>query len=159
MLRERVTGEITPASAEQSASLEDDETNHGAGLAIDMDLGTSNTAVSTGLFLVDIFTGREPPWLKVNLGMLHCIQHVIMYDSDGNSLLTWTCRDEDCGECDGGNYCDSYTITVTPEDEIPVPSSISDCKFGDSVKVDSNEDFSVPEIAIIEKQGKLFIYG
>ena len=158
-MRERVTGEITPASAEQSTTLEDDEGNHGAELAIDMDLGTSNTAVSTGLFLVDIFTGREPPWFKVNLGKLHCIQHVIMYDSDGNSLLTWTCRDQDCDECDGDNYCDSYTLTVSSEDQIPFLSSISDCKFGDSVRVDSDEDFSVPEIAIIEKQGEPFIYG
>ena len=90
-IRERVTGEITPVSAEQSGALnEEDEDENGAGLAIDLDLGTAN--------LANFGTDTPSPWLKLTLDKVHCIQDVIMFYFDGNPLITWTCSDTECGE-------------------------------------------------------------
>ena len=147
-MRERVSDEIIPASAEQSATLNDDEVNNGAELAIDMDLGTANGA--------NIASNTPSPWLKLTLEKVHCVQQVIMYDSRGDPLITWTCNENDCGDCtDINSHCNSYSLTVSTEGVAPYLSSISDCRFGDTVRVESNNVFSVNEIAIVDKQGKL----
>ena len=146
-MRERVSGEIIPASAEQSATLNNDEAYNGAELAIDLDLETSNGA--------NIASDTPSPWLKLTLEKVHCVQQVIMYDSYGNSLITWTCSENDCGDCtDVNSNCNSYSLEVSIEGAAPYLSSISDCRFGDTVKVESNNAFRVNEIAIIEKKGK-----
>ena len=144
-MRERVSGEIIPASAEQSATLNDDEVKNGAELAIDLDLETSNGA--------NIASDTHSPWLKLTLEKVHCVQQVIMFDSYGNSLITWTCSESDCGDCTDVNS--NLLLTVSIEGAAPYLSSISDCRFGDTVKVESNNAFGVNEIAIIEKKGKL----
>ena len=90
-IRERVTGEITPVSAEQSGTLnEEDEDENGAELAIDMDLDTAN--------LANFETDTPSPWLKLTLDKVYCVQDVIMYYFDGNPLITWTCTDSECGK-------------------------------------------------------------
>ena len=90
MIRERVTSEITPVNAEQSATSNNDEATYGAGLAIDMDLGTTNGA--------NFASGTPSPWLKLTLNKVHCVQDVIIYYLDGNPLITWTCSDSECGK-------------------------------------------------------------
>ena len=148
VMRERVSGEITPASVEQSATFNDDAANHGAELAIDMDLGTA--------YIADLGPDTYLPWLKLSLVKLHCVESVIIYDSLGDPLITWTCSEEDCDICtDTQGHCNSYSLTVSTEGAAPYLSSISDCRFGDTVKVECNDAFSVTELAIIEKQGQL----
>ena len=145
-MRERVPGEITPASAEQSATLDDD----GAELAIDLDLGTANSA--------DLASASQSAWLKLTLGKVFCVESVIKYNSSGSTLITWTCSEDDCDICtDTQSHCNSYSLTVSTEEAAPYLSSISDCRFGDTVKVESNDAFSVTELAIIEKQGQVNI--
>ena len=89
VMRERVTGEITPVTAEQSGTL-NEEDEDGAGLAIDMDLDTAN--------LANFETVTPSPWLKLTLDKVYCVQNVIMYNFDGNPLITWTCTDSECGK-------------------------------------------------------------
>ena len=104
MIRERVSNEITPASAEQSATLDDD----GAELAIDLDLGTANSA--------DLASASQSAWLKLTLGKVFCVESVIIHDSSGNPLITWTCSEEDCDICtDTQSHCNSYSLTVSTE--------------------------------------------
>ncbi|KAL5254038.1 hypothetical protein ACHWQZ_G013707 [Mnemiopsis leidyi] len=142
-MRERVPGEITPASAVQSATFNDDVVNHGAELAIDMDLETANIANPT--------TDTPSPWIKLTLDKVYCVERVIIYDSSGSTLITWTCSEEyDCDICtDTQSHCNSYSLTVRTEGAAPYLSSISDCRFGDTVKVESNGAFGVNKMAII----------
>ncbi|KAL5254005.1 hypothetical protein ACHWQZ_G013686 [Mnemiopsis leidyi] len=146
LMRERVPGEITPASAVQSATFNDDVVHHGAELAIDMDLETANIANPT--------TDTPSPWLKLTLDKVYCVERVIIYDSSGSTLITWTCSEDECDICtETQSHCNSYSLTVRTEGAAPYLSSISDCRFGDTVKVESNSAFGVNEMAIIEKQG------
>ena len=72
--RTREAGEITPVSAEQSATVDNDEANYRAGNAIDLDLNTrSRTAAGSD----------GTVWLKVNLDKVHCVKQVIWYRNDG----------------------------------------------------------------------------
>ena len=142
MIRERVTGEIIPISAEQSPMPDDDEEKYGVGNAIDLDFSTysSTRYISEG------------PWLKLTLDKVHCVQNVVIYDNNANRQNNWTCSSHDCKSCVGG-HCNQHTLTVTTV-ETTDQSSISDCKLGDSVKVVSNNGFGVFEIVIIGKTGK-----
>ncbi|KAL5272536.1 hypothetical protein ACHWQZ_G000663 [Mnemiopsis leidyi] len=108
LMRERVSDEITPASAEKSATFNDDAANHGAELAIDMDLGTA--------YIADLGPDTHLPWLKLSLVKLHCVESVIIYDSLGDPLITWTCSEDDCDICtDTQSHCNSYSLTVSTE--------------------------------------------
>ena len=68
VMRERVPGEITPASAVQSATFNDDVVHHGAELAIDVDLETANIANPT--------TDTPSPWIKLTLDKVYCVERV-----------------------------------------------------------------------------------
>ena len=63
-------------------------------------------------------------------------------------------------KCEGA-YCELlYTLTVSTEGAVSDLSPVSDCKYGDVVKLDSvggtsNDMFAVYEIAIVGKSGKL----
>ena len=70
MTREREAGEITPVSAEQSATRNNNEANNGAGLAIDLDLSTD----------ADITAGADGTiWLKITLDKVYCVERVIRH--------------------------------------------------------------------------------
>ena len=140
-IRERLPGEITPVSAEQSRTYEDNEEYYAASHAIDLDLdtGSKTTSGSDGT-----------PWLKVTLDNTNCIHKVEIY-----SYLTWTCSFTDCLTCRGSD-CHLYSLTVSSErtlsDHLP---TVSDCKYGDTVMIQQTFSgiLSVYEVAVIAKQG------
>ena len=147
----RQAGEITPVSAEHSATLNNNEANYGAGRAIDLDLGTlSFTAAGSD----------GTTWVKVTLDKVDCVEQVIWYNSDGTPYLTWFCTDTDCSNCVSKGGCSSYTLTVSIEGAVSDLSPESDCKYGDTVKLERvsyshSPSFGVREIAIVGKSGKL----
>mgnify|MGYP000073408670 CR=1 FL=1 len=140
--RERLAGEIVPVSAEHSGTYEDDETSYGAANTIDLNfithsyttLGSDNTS-----------------WLKVTLDQVYCLKQAVSLYRSGAPDLTWTCSDTDC-TCSSQNYCSYYTLTVyTEEDSSDNLPSMSDCKYGDRIKLQRKDTgfFGVWEIAII----------
>ena len=77
-----------------------------------------------------------------------------MYSSSGIPDLTYTCTETDCSNCVGDQYCSDFTLTVSTEGAVSDLSPVSDCKHGDTVKLESaSGSFSVYEIAILEKPG------
>ena len=138
----RQAGEIIPVSVEQSATVNNDEAKYGAGNAIDLDLDTYSKTES----------GSDgTTWLKVNLDKVYCVQHVMRYINDGTPYQTWTCTDTDCSNCVTGN-----SLTVSTEGAVSDLSPVSDCKYGDSVKLEKVDGvIRVYEIAIVGKPGKL----
>ena len=145
-IRERVAGEITPVSAEQSKTKDNDEVTYGAGNAIDRNKDT----------LSSTFPGPDgKSWLKINLGKVYCVEQVIWFNYDGSPFLTWTCTSDDCRKCTG-NYCGYYTLTVSTEGTASDLSPVSDCKYGDTVKLveKAGSQFGVRDIGVIAKQGK-----
>ena len=133
--------------AELSKILDDDEAKHGPELANDLDFATASYSVPASDGTV---------WLKLTLDQAHCVHQVIWYFSSGTPLNTWTCNQDDCSNCDG-DYCDRFTLTVSTEGAVSDLSSVLNCKYGDTVKLEKMSDggFSVWEIAVIGKQGKL----
>ena len=75
--RKRVTGEITPVRAEQSATNDNDEYRYGAPRAIDLDLDTRSYTNDYGT-----------PWLKVILDRVYCVEQVVRYNWDGSAYQT-----------------------------------------------------------------------
>ena len=146
--RERQPDEITPVSAEQSKTADDNKGRNTADHAIDLDLNTwSHTTYGSS-------------WLEVKLEKTFCILQVIWYNQDGNPDHTWTCSSTDCSTCQG-YYCSSYTLTVSIErgstDDLPL---VPHCKYGDTVKLQRSYSgyLSVYELAVIGEQGKNIRY-
>ena len=131
---------------EHSASKDNDEVNNGAGRAIDLDLSTYPRTVAGSDGTV---------WLKLTLDKAYCVQQVIWYSTNGLPVLTWTCTDTDCSKC-VGDYCSDFTLTVSTEEDVSDLSPVSDCKYGDTVKLKRvNGGFTVHEIAIVGQSGNL----
>ena len=144
-MREKEIGEITPVSAEHSSTDGGDEVNHSAASAIDMDFGTFSKTISGS-------SGTS--WFKVTLSKVYCIQKATWYsDSIDSVWLSWTCTDRDCKDCEGA-YCDYYTLTVSNDGTAPNISPVSDCRYGDTVKMDYSYSsaFGVYEFVVIGKQ-------
>ena len=144
--RDREAGEIIPASVEQSATYNRDDTKYGAGRAIDMDLVTRSIANAGS-------DGKV--WIKVYLNQVHCIKNVKRY----GRVHTWTCTKEDCSNC-VGKYCDNLHLTVSTEGATPsnLPD-YTDCRYGNTVRLGmTNKDYhwlTVYETAIIGKLGNI----
>ena len=145
--RERKPDEIIPASAIQSATMDRNHEDYAAAHAIDLYLMTSS------------YTRAGPDgsaWLKVKLDKVYCVQEVAWYGTDGSPVLTWTCSSSDCTTCtEGSSSCTSYNLTVSTDRTstdglIPV----SDCRYGDTVKLNGGKSFRVFEIAITGKPGE-----
>ena len=120
--------------------------NYGAGRALDLNLDTRSYTVA----------GSDgTTWLKISLDKTYCVEQVIKYRSTGAPFLTWTCTKDDCSNC-VGTYCSHYTMTVSTEGAVSDLFPVSDCKYGDTVKLEKNvgTGFSVYELAVIEEQGK-----
>ena len=133
---------------EQSATEDSNEATNGAEHAIDLDLDTySYTAAGSD----------GTSWLKVNLDRVHCVEQVVWYRNDGTPMISWTCTDTDCSNC-VGFFCYKYTLTVSTEGAVSDLSPVSDCKYGDTVKLEKvvGTSFNVYEIAIVGKPGKLY---
>ena len=95
-------------------------------------------------------------WLKLILDKIHCVKNVIRYGESENQWQTWTCTKTDCSNC-VGERCGSFTLTVSTEETVSDFPSISDCRYGDTVKyerVSEKESIQIREIAIIGERGK-----
>ena len=152
--RERLAGEIVPVSAQHSGTYEDDETSYGAVNAIDLDFGTRSGSDTT-------LGSDNTSWLKVSLDQVYCLKQVVWLHKNNAPVHTWTCSATDCSSCEGGQWweCGSFTLTVYTEgDSFGNLPFMSDCKYGDRVKLQSKDtgysEFGVWEIAIIGTQGK-----
>ena len=149
-MRKRVAGEIIPTGAENSQTPEQtDENNYRAANAIDLDFNTKSwplPGVSGGT-----------PWLKIFLDQIHCVQKVIWYKSNGAAYQTRTCKEDGCSICRGG-YCGFFQLRVSAEGGGLDLAPISDCKYGDTIKLEKvggsqSDGFKVPEMAIVGWQG------
>ena len=114
--RQRGESEITPVSAENSRTLNDDEVKHAAKLAIDADFSTAS------LTLAD---DKGEKWLKLKLEQAHCVEKVIWFYGNGDPIITWTCTENDCSDCNT-NYsnCKHFTLTVSIEGAVSDLSSV-----------------------------------
>ena len=142
--RERFPGEIIPVGATQSHTKNNDETNYGAGLAIDLDYSTSNHAHSLN-------SEDPPPWLKISLGQVYCVHQVIRYDVGRRVWQTWTCAQNDCTGT--GSYAGNFYMTISTEGAAFDRPPISDCSFGNTVtyKRKTNSALGANELVIIGK--------
>ena len=148
--REKFPNEMTPISAENSRTADDNEEEHAADHAIDLDLDTrSSTVANSGSKI----------WLKVELANTACIHQVVWYRSTGIPHLTWTCSSTDCSTCMGTpTHCPKYSLTVSikssSSDDLP---SQPDCKYGDTVMLEKTDGdkFGVSELVLIGKQGEM----
>ena len=154
--RQRLTNEIVPVSAEQSSTLENNEEKYGAELAIDLNLSTYSQTTD------ERSSGRET-WLKINLGSVHCVEKVIVYQSDGSEARSWTCNPNGC-TCQGDS-CNIYTLGVKTETDPEVASlmcpTVDNCRYMDTVKYkrEDRDKTGVFEIAIIGIPGsKFFVF-
>ena len=152
--RKRVAGEIVPTGAENSKTPEQtDENNYKAANAIDLDLNTKSWPFPK--------VPGGTVWLKITLGHIHCVQKVMRYKSNGTVYQNWTCTENDCSTCTG-SYCHFFDVRVSAEGEgLDVPP-FSDCRYGDTVKLEKvggtlSDGFKVPEIAIVGWQGRHLI--
>ena len=77
---------------------------------------------------------------------------MIEYEKEGDSRRTWTCTETDCRNCVGKD-CSKYALTVSTEGAVSDLSPVSDCRYGDTVKLDNldKNELDVREIAIIGK--------
>ena len=144
--RNRIAGEIIPVSAEHSATKSNSDLSYGAGKAIDLAQSTASQTVSGSY---------RYPWLKLNLDKVHCVHQVITYFNNGKPSETWTCTNSDCSNCEG-SYCRRYTLTVRTNKAVSDLPPVSDCKYGDKVKLERvvAGDLKVYEIAVVGKPGK-----
>ena len=135
---------------EHSATIANDDASYGAARAIDLDLDT-DSGTTTG--------SDGTVWLKLNLDKVHCVQQVMWYLSDGIPYLTWACTDT--GYNCVGTGCNTYRLTVSTEGAVSDLSRVSDCKYGDTVKLKITDSrfngMYIHELAIVEKPGKLYI--
>ena len=81
---------------------------------------------------------------------VHCVQFVTNIDAE----RTWRCTKNDCSNCEGTG-CSDFTLTVSTEGAVSDLSPVSDCKYGDTVKLEKIDGgiFHLLEIAIVAKQG------
>ena len=143
--RDLLPNEITPVSAEHS-NTNGDSQKYSPEKAFDSNLWTySNQGVGSD----------GTVWLKVNLDQIHCVQQVVWFNLDGSAYLTWNCTSDSCITC-GGNSCSDFTLTVSNGGAALDLSPISDCMFGDTVKLVESKagGFGVYEIVILGRRGK-----
>ena len=137
--------EIIPVTAEQSRTVNDDEHNHNANKALDTNFGTCSYAV-------DGEGGKI--WWKANLGQVHCVDRINEYLASGSQSRAFSCTGtgNSC-VCDSGSCNGPYVATVVTETDTSYPASLSDCKYGDTVKLDSSAGFPLYEVVITKKPG------
>ena len=99
-------------------------------------------------------------WIKITLDKTSCVKHVIWYSSVGSVASNWTCTQADnCGNCEGStSICSYFNVTTSIEGAATDLSSVLNCRYGDTVKVEriGGNGFGPSEIAIIGKEGVQF---
>ena len=146
-MREKLPNEITPISAEQSRTRDNNEVSYGAHRGID---GNQVTAAYISK------VSDQVAWYKVKFDGLKCIDQVKWFwGSTGTTVLTWDCDKSGCGKCTGHSKCDdgSLTVMVSIEGatEYTLPSISSGCAYGNTFKLQNNGDTWVFEIAFSGK--------
>ena len=144
----RQAGEITPVSVEHSATFYNNEANYRAAMAIDLDLVTRSYTVAGSDGTI---------WFKLTLDKVYFVEQVIRYNNGaGTPDLTWTSTNTGCRNC-VGEHCSSYTLTVSTEGAVSDLSPVSDCKYGDTVKLErvSGTGFTAREMVIVGQSGNL----
>ena len=77
------------------------------------------------------------------------------YSKTGDPFLSWTCSSSDCSNC-VGNWCNQYSLTVSTEGKGSSLPALSNCIYGDTVRIQRFDNFYVYEIAIIGRyQGEI----
>ena len=147
-LRERLPGEITLISAEQSHTNDDNEEKYAAAHAIGMDWETMSHRR---------FGSDGTTWFKGQLDRLRCIEQVVWYYPKSNLGHRWTGTSDDCSTCTGV-VCRILTLTVSSEagstDGLtPHPA----CRYGDTVMIHRPDKnwLRIDELAIIGKEGEI----
>ena len=87
---------------------------------------------------------------------MHCVQKVLWYFMDAQLGLTWTCNNNNCANCAGDGSCTDFTLTVNTEQTVSHYLPLSDCRYGDTVKLErisGGSTFDVYEIVTIGNQG------
>ncbi|KAL5270976.1 hypothetical protein ACHWQZ_G001580 [Mnemiopsis leidyi] len=126
--RDKLIGEITPIKVEQSNTYDGNEPLYAAGRAIDQKF---YTCARTKEDLEGI------RWIKVTLDKVHCVTKVIWYRAY-KQIHTWTCNKDNCSNCEAEgmqSQCSSFTLEVSTEGAVSDLPSISDCRYGDTVKL------------------------
>ena len=109
-------------------------------------------------------TGKTISWIKFNLGQEHCVEEVEMHYKVPLLVMSrqWTCNQHDCSNCDGLS-CSLYTLTVSQEGGSSTLPADSDCKNGNTVKLEKVENtfnnlnpvnLYINEMVISGKKGK-----
>ena len=73
----------------------------------------------------------------MTLDKVHCVTKVIWY-REYNQIHTWTCNKDNCSNCETEgmqSQCSSFTLEVSTEGAVSDHPSISDCRYGDTVKL------------------------
>ena len=131
-----------------SSTFNNNELMYAAGRAIDLKFYTCARAKEDS---------EQQIWLKVTLKEVFCVEKVMRYH-DYTQIHTWTCSNNDCGNCEG-EYCSDYTLTVSGEGAGPELSPVSDCGYGNTVKLlRTTRAFSVGELVVIGNKGKTVTY-
>ena len=147
--RDRLAGEITPISAAQSNTLNNNEKLWGAQQAIDQNPRTKS---------MPAVNSKNEAWLEVSLDKVYCVETVIRYNQLSKPVATWTCTELGCDSCDG-DFCGKgfdFTLTVyTTGSKLLKDAPLTGCKYGDRVKLMKlKESFNVHELVIVGKQGE-----
>jgi hypothetical protein len=145
--RERKTGEVIPVSATMSGTYDEMPAKN----AIDLDWNTYSYS-SRG--------SDGAAWLKLTLDRVYCVTQATAYYSAGYSSPggTWTCSKSDCSPCSRSDayWCSRVSLTVSIERATSNNlTSYSDCRYGDTVKIEEINDegpFIMYEIVIQQKQ-------
>jgi hypothetical protein len=145
--RPRIRDEITPWSATNSRTYENNETWNAAGHAIDQDLNSQSRAEKNS-------TGES--WLEVDIYYTSCVKQILEYKLDGSRLREWNCTQSNCSSCKGDD-CSSFSLTVGRGRASEFPP-IHDCKFGLIVTLESKSGniVNVTEIAITAHPSEKF---
>ena len=154
-MRQRRIDEIVPAGVRISGGTKSDDNLNPASHAIDLNLSTMARVAERD--------SDRKYWLKVKLDRVYCVEKVMYLQTDSSLDLTWTCTRADCSTCyeeeQEWGVCKHFSLTVY-EEKVPGEkyALVSDCKLGDTVKLERIHPpgrFNVNEIAIFGKQGKI----
>ena len=154
-IRERKDGEIIPSSVENSRNYVKDNVEFVAENAVDLNFVTMSRAEAgdAGTY-----------WTKLYFDKPYCVEKVEEYNGDGSNQYVWTCTNVDCSGCEGGN-CPVLTLTVTKERSQEEGPTASDCKFGDTVKLELDKTYAdntrgvlaVIELVVFQKTGIIIV--
>ena len=99
----------------------------------------------------------------MTLDRVRCVRQVLWHNAGAvTPALTWTCSETGCSNC-VGRICSNFKLSVSSEGAVSDLPPVSDCIYGDTVKIQRVDDhyrFGVAELAIVGNPGKVhFLSG